>query len=247
MDCANAVGSSSADRSDCCDAGYGPIYIYTVLIMSTRKILELFLDRVEMDNCMSADSCSGRHVLMTSLIWPRPAISERSSIKTFEMDENQLDLGKTDWVSRILCKEVVEGTFGVKVFVTEQLSDSKLSDFIAFAGSTVLKLAGGEVEDLFSTAIAGGVAEMPFTFFSKLIKDSGEMPADLLGSGTVEVKISTSSKAAKKITLEIPLTVPQTVYRSGRKSGHGKVTTRRRSVLTKGESNGKLFLTARIR
>ena len=247
MDCSDGIGAASADSVDCGNAGHCAIHLYTVLIMSTRKVLELFLDRVEMDNCVSTGNCSGQHVLMASLIWPRPAISERNSLKTFEMPERGTDIKEEDWLNRILFKEVVEGTFGIKVFVTEELSESRLSEFLSFAGSAVLKLAGNEAGDMFSGAMSGGVAEMPFNFLSKLVKDSDDMPADLLGAGSVTVKVSGSSKVAKKMTLEIPLTVPHTVYRSGRKSGHGKVTTRRRAILKKGESNGRLFLTAKIR
>ncbi len=215
--------------------------------MSSRKTLELSLDRVELVNCGSANKRAGKHVLLVSLIWPRPAIAERNAVKTFSLKDNIANLEDSDWISRILFKETVDGTFGIKVTVTEPMTDGQIGKFFAFAGSSMMKLAADQVSGLISGAVGGGMAEIPFQFLAKVAKDAGNISANVLGVGSTEVNVVSSSKSAKKMRMEIPLLVPRVVYATRRKGKHGSVTTRRRVILKEGESNGRLFLTAKIK
>jgi hypothetical protein len=215
--------------------------------MSSRKTLELFLDRIELGNCGSANKRVGKHVLLVSLVWPRPAIAERNAVKTFSLEDNAANLEDSDWMSRILFKETVAGTFGIKVTVTEPMTDGQIGKFFSYAGSSMMKLAGDQVSGLISGAVGGGLAEIPFQFLAKAVKGVSSISANILGAGSTEVNVSSSSKSAKKMRLEIPLVVPRVVYATRRKGKHGNVTTRRRVILKEGESNGRLFLTAKIK
>ncbi|OVE75350.1 hypothetical protein BVX97_04935 [bacterium E08(2017)] len=214
--------------------------------MSKRKVMELLLDKVELEHTGSMSSRKGTHVVVVNLIWPRPAIAERSAVKTIKLEGNSAVPGKSEWIDRILFKETVEGPFGITASVTEPLSDGALAKFLSYAGSSLFKIAGGEVEDMMPVPLLGNMAGIPFVFLSKLVKERGEMPADVIAEGGVSLKAATGSKAVKK-KIVIPLTVPKNVYRTTGKRGPRSGPARRKVILKEGESNGCLYMSAQIK
>ena len=133
------------------------------------RVLEVLLDRVEVKE--TGDRKAGQHMVMASLVWPRPRIADREAVKTFALEKGVLDLKKSTWIKRVVFKEVIDGPFGIEFGVTERVTESQFTEFLRFMSSSVLKMAGGEAEDVMTNALLGGVVKVPFQFLAKMISD----------------------------------------------------------------------------
>lgn len=214
--------------------------------MYKRRILELSLERVELNVAGGRKKRGNKHMIIACLTWPRPAIAERISVKTLEFENNTADLSRSDWTTRILFKETVQGTFGLEVSVTEQLSNSQVSEFIGFMASSILKLAGAEAGELAASSLGAGLIKLPFTYLSKLVSASGKKPANMIATGTVDLRADSKWKAGKLVRIEIPLTAPETIYKTVRSRKHGELSTRRRTLLKAGAGNGTAVLRGKL-
>lgn len=214
--------------------------------MSKRKVLELYLERLELENSGPKRRSASGHVLAVNLVWPRPAIAERSALKTVELEDGTAELARAGWTEKILFKEQVEGPFGIEVLVTERMSESQLGEFFSFAGSSLLKSAGNEAGDIVSDGIISGMAGIPFKFLSKLAADAGKMPARVLGTGAVDMKDSSLPAGGRRKKIKVSLTVPETVYAVSRRASHGGIRSRGRVLLREGEENGHVVLSCRV-
>lgn len=214
--------------------------------MSKRKTLELYLDRLELENS-GLGRQADRHMVSVSLIWPRPAIPERLSVKTVDLDNGKVDLRKSGWAKRILFKEPVEGSFGIEVTVTDRLSNEQVGKMLSFIGSSVLKVTGNEASDLMTGAVAGGLVGMPLQMLAKIASSPKDIPARLLGSGFCDFDPEDDSAEKKEVLkIEVPLTVPETVYKTEKKKSHGGVSVARRMYLKEGQANGRVVLSAKL-
>ena len=101
-----------------------------------NRTLEMMLDRVEVKTT-GARRKDGRHMVIATLVWPRPLIAERVSAKTLGFEGNVVDLKKSDWITRIVFKERVDGPFGLELGVTEQMSDSEIARKAGMTPQTV--------------------------------------------------------------------------------------------------------------
>lgn len=230
--------------------------------MANRR-LELMLDRVEVKET-GARRKKGRHMVIVTLVWPRPRIAERVSAKTLEFKDNVVDLKKSDWISRIVFKESIDGRFGIELGVTERMSDSEVADFFRFLGSSFMKLMGNGAEDMMASCLGGGLAKIPFQYLSKFISDLGDKGPKIIASGSIVVhseetwnssssrlsRGQNSAAARKKNTetksFKVPLTAPETIYKVTRTRRHGEMQTRRRTIMKAGEDNGVIEFTGKV-
>ena len=209
------------------------------------RVLEVLLERVEVRET-GARKGSGRHVVLGSLIWPRPRIVERTAAKTVELEDNVADLKKATWADRVVWKEVVEGPFALEFAVTERVTDSQLADLLRSLGSSVLKLAGEEAEDMIASSLAGGVVKVPFRFLSKVIADSGKKGPKVIATGSLDLHSEETWGKSETKKFKMPLTAPDAVYRVTRTRREGRLKTRRRKVLNAGAENGVVVFTGKI-
>jgi len=149
-----------------------------------NRTLEMMLDKVTVKET-GARRKKGQHMVIATLVWPRPLIAERVSAKTLEFEGNVVDLKKSDWITRIVFKERVDGPFGVELGVTERMSDSEIADFFKFLGSSLMKLMGNEAEDMMVSSLAGGLVKIPFQFLSKFISDIGDKGPKIIAGGSI--------------------------------------------------------------
>jgi hypothetical protein len=228
------------------------------------KSLEILLDRVELRET-GIRKGNGRHLVMGTLVWPRPRIAERTAVQTVLLENNAVDLKQAAWADRIVWKEDVEGSFAVKFAVTERIADSRLADFLRAFGSTVLKLTGDEAEDMLAGALAGGMVKAPFLFLSKAIADPGKTGPKVIASGCLDLHSETiwtplptaapaaaaaKPKASAKMDaarrqFTLPLTAPEPIYRVTRTRHEGRLTASRHKVLDAGAENGVIVFTAK--
>ena len=149
-----------------------------------NRTLEMLLNKVEVKET-GAKRKQGRHMVIATLVWPRPRIAERVYAKTVELEENAVDLKKADWITRIVFKELVDGPFGIELKVTEAMSDSQIADFFRGVGSALMKLTGNEAEDMMASSLAGGLVKMPFQYLSQYISDLGDNGPKIIASGSL--------------------------------------------------------------
>ena len=224
------------------------------------KVLEILLDRVAVrETGLRKDS--GRHVVMGSLIWPRPRIAERTAAKTVTFEDNAAELKQARWAERIVWKEVVEGPFALEFAVTGRVTDSQLAQFLRALGASTLKLTGEEAEDMIAGSLAGGMVKVPFKFLSKAISDAGKEGPTVIATGGLDLhsetmwrpadagksgmKTAAADESGMSRQFTLPLTAPEAVYRVTRTRREGRLKTRRRKVLEAGTENGAVMFTAK--
>jgi len=185
-------------------------------------------------------------MVTAGLVWPRSTIAERVAIKTLDFEDNTADLSRSDWTSRVLFKETVQGPFGLELSVTEHLSNDQVREFVKFMGSSVLKLTGAEAGDLVESSMGAGLVKLPFQYLGKLVAGSSRKSAGVVGAGTVDLCADGGWKVNEVVRVEIPLVTPETIYMTARTRKHGELSSRRRTLLKAGRENGVAVLTARV-
>jgi len=212
-----------------------------------NRTLEMMLDRVEVKET-GARRKDGQHMVIATLVWPRPLIAERVSAKMLGFEGNVVDLKKSDWITRIVFKERVDGPFGIELGVTERMSDSEIADFFKFLGSSLMKLMGNEAEDMMVSSLAGGLVKIPFQFLSKFITDLGDKGPKIIAGGSIclHAEETWKKKNTETKTFKVPLTAPETIYKVTRTRRQGRLQTRKRKLLDAGSENGVLEFTGKV-
>ena len=212
-----------------------------------NRTLEMMLDRVEVKET-GARRKDGQHMVIATLVWPRPLIAERVSAKTLGFEGNVVDLKKSDWITRIVFKERVDGPFGIELGVTEQMSDSEIADFFRFLGSSLMKLMGSEAEDMMASSLGGGLIKIPFQFLGNFISDLGDKGPKIIARGSICLHAEETWKEenAETKTFQVPLTAPETIYKVTRTRRHGEMQSRRRTILKAGDDNGIIEFTGKV-
>jgi len=208
------------------------------------RVLEVLLDRVEVKE--TGDRKAGQHMVMASLVWPRPRIADRAAVKTFDLEKGMIDLKKATWIKRVVFKEVIDGPFGIEFGVTERVTDSQFAEFLRFMSSSVLKVAGGEAEDMVTNAVLGGVVKVPFQFLAKMILDSGKDGPKVIASGSLDLHSEETWKKNESKQFKVPLTAPETIYKVTRRRREGTFQTRRRKLIEAGADNGVIVFTGKV-
>ncbi len=210
-----------------------------------NRTLEMMLDRVELKETGSRRD-EGEHLVIVTLVWPRPLVAERVSAKTLSFVGNVVDLKKSDWIERIIFKERIDGAFGVELGVTERMSDSEIAEFFKVLGSSLMKLVGNEAEDLMASSLAGGLIKVPFQFLSKYIANANDESPNLIASGSVCLHAEDSWQDSEVMSFKVPLTAPENIYKDPKVRQHGETHPRGRTVLEAGADNGVIEFTGKV-
>ena len=212
-----------------------------------NRTLEMMLDRVEVKETGTRRK-DGQHMVIVTLVWPRPLIAERVSAKMLGFEGNVVDLKKSDWITRIVFKERVDGPFGIELGVTERMSDSEIADFFKFLGSSLMKLMGNEAEDMMVSSLAGGLVKIPFQFLGNFISDLGEKGPKIIARGSIclHAEETWKEKNTETKTFKVPLTSPDTIYKVTRRRREGTFQTRRRKLIEAGADNGVIVFTGKV-
>jgi len=208
---------------------------------SHRDILEVLLNRVELAEHGGTRRAPTRHLVLVSLVWPRPTIAERTAVKDLALDGTAADLSGKSWTTRVLFKETVQGPLGIKVDVTAPVTESEVAEFLRFLGSSVLDLAGDELAGSIISPFLAGLVRVPARYAGKWITASGKKSLRIVASGHVD--IGTEQPGGKDgATVDVALVAPERIARVTRSASHGSVKTRRRTLLKKGDPNGRVLL-----
>lgn len=209
-----------------------------------NRAFEVLLDRVEVKE--TGGRKDGRHMVMVSLVWPRPRIAERVSVKTIDIEKGSVDLRKAKWMDRVVFKELINGPFGMKIGVTERVTESQFAEFLRYMASSVLKVAGGEAEDMIVNAVLGGIVEVPFEFLAKMLSKSVKDGPKVIASGSLDLHSEETWKKNESKQFKVPLTAPETIYKVTRSRREGTFQTRRRKLMEAGTDNGIIVFTGKV-
>lgn len=183
-------------------------------------------------------------MLVAGLIWPRAGIAERVAVKPLELDGGSADLSAAGWTERILFKETVDGRFGVHVAVTEQLTEEETGSFLRHLGSLLVKVAGVGLGATVEGSAGTGLVKAPFTAAARMVSRSEQLLKRMVGEGDVTAEADHAD--LDNARLEVPLKAPGRISRTVRSRAHGRVRTRRRTLLEAGADNGIAVMTARL-
>ncbi len=214
--------------------------------MAQLKVLELMLEKVRIDKEKTVRKGSTRRLVIATLVWPRPRIAARVSVKTLDLENNKADLTKSTWAEKILFKETVLGQFGIQVGVTNPVTESQAAKLIAFLGSSLLGLAGSEAKKVMSTSLEGGLIKLPFEYLAKLITASAGKDPKIPNSGIVDLHTAKTWQKKKSVRIEIPLKALQPIYRITRnKRGKGN-SPKRQLIVKAGQINGSVVVSGKL-
>jgi hypothetical protein len=214
--------------------------------MYKRRIAEISLRQVSVKVAGGRQNRTGQHLFAARLVWPRPAIADKVSVKTLDFNGNQCDLGKSDWITGILFKETVQGPFGLEVTLTEQLSSSQLGKFLEFISASFFKFAGSEATDLSSSSLGSSLTKVPFDFLSKHVSGKSKTDAKWIAAGSLNLLTEQNVKAGKGVEHEILLTTPEPICRITRVRRHGELSTKKRTLLGAGQENGSAVISVKF-
>ena len=208
--------------------------------MARRKIIQILLDRVQLQQIGSPERRESQHLLLVTLVWPRARIAECVTVKPITLEKKTADIRKATWTERILFKQLVEGPFGIHVGVSKRVSGKEIPAFLRFLGAQIFGIAGEEIEDLTPLPAAGALARIPFRYLSKSLSSTAKAAPKLIAEGTLDLNAKKWKAATKPLSLHVPLVATETIYRppqrdstKGRKPAPG-----RRALLKQGDANG---------
>ncbi len=214
--------------------------------MAQTKVLELSLERVRIDKCRTERKGKTKRLVIATLVWPRPRIADRVSVKTLDFQNNAADLTKSTWTEKVLFKKTVHGPFGVQVGVTDHVTESQAAKFLEFLGSSLFKLAGSEAKKIMATSLEGGLIKLPFEYLGKLITDSGSKDPKIPNSGIVDLDPAKTWGKKKSARIEVPLKALLPIYRMVRsKRGKGN-RTKRQLIVKAGQVNGSVVVSGKL-
>lgn len=212
--------------------------------MGKRSVVEVLLDRIELAERGEDARRASRHLVLATLVWPRPMIAERTAMKNLEFNADGADLADKGWIDRVFFKETVEGPFGIKVDVTDAVTDSQVAAFLRVMASSALKLVGDELAGLSAAPLVSGLVTVPFRHGGKLMAATGNKTARVIAAGNIDIG-ATRVAEGRSAVIKVPLVAPVRIDRVTRATARGSVRARRRTLLKKGEPNGVAILKVR--
>ena len=214
--------------------------------MATTRVLELELERVQIDKGKTERKGKVKRIIITTLVWPRPRIAERVTVKTLDFLNNEADLTKSTWTEKILFKERVLGTFGMQIGVTDPVTESQAAEFFAFLGSALFKLVGVEGKKMMPTSFEGGLVKLPFEYLAKLITSSGKKEPKIPNVGIIDLDALKIWGKKKNARIKIPLKAAFPIYRMAHsKRGKGN-RTKRQLIVKEGQVNGAVVVSGKL-
>jgi hypothetical protein len=212
--------------------------------MAQTKVLEMSLEKVTIDNDKTKRKGHTRRLVIATLIWPRPLINDSVSVKTVDFQNNAADLSEMSWTEKILFKERVSGPFGLKIDVSDHLTESQAAEFIPFLGSSIFKHAGTEAKKMMETTFEGNLIKLPFEYITKMITDSAGKAPKTPNSGMVDLDPSKTWSKKRTVRIDIPLKAHTPIYKTTRnKRGKG---SNRKLLVKAGDINGTVTVTAKL-
>ncbi len=212
-----------------------------------RRVAEILLNEAGLASRSGESAKDALNLLIINLIWPRPAIVERTAARFLPIEgAKRLDLSDSEWVDRILFKETVQGPFALQASVTEPLKGERIGEAMDILGKFALRFARDTAGDIVGGGIPGRLAEVPFEGIAGLLKSGNFGHAEIVASGSVGLCADADWAEGDLRYIKVPLCVPRNVYAVNRTEEHGESRVQRKVALEKGQNNGFVLLSMRM-
>ena len=204
-----------------------------------KLIVEFGINSLSLKKRLS-DNKQTTHVVLATLIWPRPAIREKQFVQTIQVDKDG-NINNLTWDKTILGKEAVQGPFAIKIAVFKNMSDKQQADLVRYLISKTAKEVGDYVGGLIDIPLASDLIEIPFDYFAKKI-GSANNKTGIIGSSCINFVMPEQSD----LTENCILTTPRDFYTTRTLSRAGKRTRVRKKILEKGNAIGEISISLKI-
>lgn len=210
-----------------------------------RRILEVVLDGIAIRATGgSGTEKAGKHVMSARLVWPRPSIAEKLTVKTMGFQDGSIDFKTAEWWNRILFKEVVQGPFSICIEMSERLSALTADGLAGELLKAFVKVAGDGAADVAGVPWMGTLLRGPLRFLESQGTNAGtKLP--VIGSGSIDLEVSPGWKAGEWKKFKIPLITERDICRVYRRRSGGEMGTRRQVLLRAGQENGAVHIALR--
>ena len=216
-----------------------------------KKLLEISLNKLRIEENGEVTRREGRNVLTASLIYPARGKRLVTTVKSLKLgDHQEVDfVGGKDpatgrrytWADRILFKEEIVDHSLLVVQLTNVAVPAKLEKFLAGVFTTIFAGAWAAVSGGITNLVLATVMESAASAHLESLKVDGER-LDVIGDGALDLDV-----AALPAEAEIPLVVPCEVSVPRLVFGpNGKVKREERLVLAAGAENGSVTLQIRV-
>jgi hypothetical protein len=182
------------------------------------------------------------HVVLATLIWPRPLIKEKQFIQTIQVDKDGNMPDNLTWNQTILGKEPVQGPFAIKIAVFKNMSDKQQADFVRYLMAETAKETGDYIGGLIDIPLASDLIEIPFDYFAKKIGSLNDKTG-IIGSSCINLELIPEQN---DFTENCILTTPRDFYTTRTISRAGKRTRVRKKILEKGNAIGEICISLKI-
>ncbi len=214
--------------------------------MYKRQIMELHLEKIELAIDGYEFKQVGRHILACDLLWPRPLISSRQTVKELELEQGGIVFKKLPWHKSVLFKEVVQGPFALSVNLSSPMTTVQMQKLMASVGSILSKSAAGEVDDVIESALLSSVVSQALKAAGKKVSGLVDEYGDWLLEGACDVVFSEGKKDAVTQKIKIPLRLAKDITKTTRRRQQGRSKVKRETVAEKGAPAGEVTLRASL-
>lgn len=205
------------------------------MAIAKRQEIELVLQSLELEVTGPVGLvATSRHALTTELIWARNGFPSRGYTRVVELTQGACLFTDTDWIDAVLMKETVLGRFGLRIRVSQALSDGAISKILQAMAKAAATSVGDALEKGLDKPI-GKTLAAPVDYVASLFAAEAVFPIAEAVS-VVDPECFTSGCC----NLTVPLLAPANVTRA--QPSTSKTQRPRKQVLAKGEANGEVTL-----
>ncbi|MGI6496760.1 MAG: hypothetical protein ACOX5G_11890 [Kiritimatiellia bacterium] len=215
--------------------------------MAEKKIdVEVTLESVQIAP-KALKSPTGPRLFQCTFLWPRIGAAARAvSIPITLAKDGTWSAADHPWTETLLCKDSLQGRFGVVLGVTGRVPDSVAASFGRALASGAVRLMAGFADDAAGGGLLGDFFGLPFSAGAKTAaKDSP--PAAVYGA-TGDFDAAALPAPGDTYCLELPLVANEAVEKNAARSGPRKSSsvTARRVLAKKGETVGRCVLALKV-
>jgi hypothetical protein len=206
----------------------------------TKRTLEITIQAIHIPVTGAGLLDTTSHLLSAELIWPRVGIAQKATSQPCQLEKGEADFEKAHWGNRILFKENVEGTFALRIALTEVLDDEELEKFLRAFSGAALGFGADVLAPLYPPF--GKLVATPIDY---LAKDIEKYPGPTrLVEGLVELNAGDFPENSEE-SLTIRLATTRSILKPVTRRVAGRTRHEKKTLLSKGEPNGDITLLIR--
>ncbi|MFA6816454.1 MAG: hypothetical protein WCS73_09185 [Lentisphaeria bacterium] len=211
------------------------------MVKKKRVNLEITLVDIHIKTLLQKSQT--RHILTAELVWPRVLIAQKTAQKKILLQKgnwHQPDSAPS-WCERILFKETVDNTFGIRCEITAPLGALAWRKAGRIMTAGAMQIGADLLEDSFS--IAGELAALPVDYLAKEIKNLPE--TSILVQTETDINIDDFNENTNK-KIEIPLLVEHNITKTIRKGSPRNPSHTKKIIQQEGTENGSITLQIKV-